>query len=156
MLELADCADEVDGNSCPLSLFGAVLDYKQYFLRFFLLDKQEIWLNPVKWSFTSYKDLENTSLSKMRNHFSPAHQYWGPRGSSMAEFGIYSGHSTGQTVSTEIFVFQKKKLFDFDKTLFEVFAVWKELISCGRILTDLWINVFIVDSRVASTVASSG
>ena len=37
-----------------LSLFGAVLDYKQYFLRFFLLDKQEIWLNPVKWSFTSY------------------------------------------------------------------------------------------------------
>ena len=55
----------------------------------------------------------------------------------MAEFGIYSGHSTGQTVSTEIFVFQKKKLFDIDKTLFEVFAVWKELILCGRILTDL-------------------
>ena len=26
---------------------------------------------------------------------------------------------------------------DFDKTQFEVFAVWKELISCGRILTDL-------------------
>ena len=38
MLELADCADEVEGSSCSLSLFGAVLDYKQYFLRFSLLD----------------------------------------------------------------------------------------------------------------------